>query len=60
MNDAKRDALEEDRVEVRQEVYGEAYKEGCEASAKRLKGKGISLDLIAECTGLPLATVEAI
>ena len=55
------------RLEVRQEVEQEfkeakdkAYKDGCTASAKRFKEKGLSLDLIAECTGLPLIAIEAI
>ena len=54
-NDAKREALEEARVEVRQELRQEV-----ELSAKRFKAKGVPLDVIAECIGLPLATVEAI
>ena len=49
--DRKARAYLEDLAEARAKIHAE--------NARRLKAKGVSLDIIAECTGLPLATVEA-
>ena len=43
------------KTRARLEDLAEAHAE----DARRFKAKGIPLDIIAECTGLPLSIVEA-
>ena len=65
--DRKARARLEDLAEARAESHAEGLNEGVSVGvekahtedARRLKARGIALDIIAECTGLPLATVEA-
>ena len=53
--DRKARAYLEDLAEAKRIVIAEARTE----NARRFKAKGIPLDIIAECTGLPLSIVEA-
>ena len=64
VNEVKESAEFNRKVRDRLEDLGRAERKGIETAhvedAKKFKAKGIALDIIAECTGLPLATVEAI
>ncbi len=41
-----------------QEGYQIAYKESAKETAKNLKSKNVSPEIIAECTGLPVEKVR--
>ena len=57
--DRKARARLEDMAESLNEGIFVGLKKAHTEDARRLKARGIALDIIAECTGLPLATVEA-
>ena len=57
---ARVEVIPQVKQEVRQEVEQEVKAEEKLQNAKNLKMEGISLETIARCIGLPLATVEAI
>ena len=58
--DRKTRAYMEELDKGKQLAMAEGRKSAHTEDAKRFKAKGVPLDIIAECTGLPLAMVEAI
>ena len=57
--DRKTRARLEDLAEARAKSHAEGCEETRTENARRFKAKGIPLNIIAECTGLPLSIVEA-
>ena len=60
LSSARRDGLEEGRAEGLEEGREKGHAEEKHSIAKAMKAKGISADIIQQCTGLSEAEIQAL